>query len=1081
MAILFLASTGLAQTPVPAPTPIIPTQIDGNTLSGFLENVVTNFVNFKTAFINTVEGTLGGYFGVLAYILAWIIAVFYFVQQFIRGEWDAAEIGRYSGRLVLCLLLLISCGDVDGDGKRGDIVRGFGYIGYHLAFGQTPDEPTGNFISRTVDEQSEKFNTNYQAFVENKLMVKINDRDMPVRYPGMQGVQTVAAVYIGQASPEQKKETLTQEFWIGLLFQILNLCRSIIEIIDFFLLALFSFGILVMSIVSPFMMCVFVNRDLAKRFTYPFIWTVITVCVVFPVLSQGARYFAYLSGNLALGTSGNPNYSFDPTTFTIVANGDPTPMILVAVLCMLISILFLAMSVVLSYALVQGRLVEAMSGLIANAFAGISSVGVGALVSGYSTRLSAEGEKKMIEAAEDSTMTRAGYNLEAQKLSAENAKNVNDTMAQGNYASSMLNAEGQRDSSQISAMGSLLGGLYSTEATRVGTVNGAVTNFRHALAGMSTEEKQAYANNLADMLSKNNDAGSKKMADDLRLHPEKLDLLAENYENLLNGIPIIGSAAKTIGVNKDSINAWTRTGDPNSSFDQAFKTTGQWMLGNPETGQMGVSLLNKATGTQPINIAGSNAQEIYGNSQTPVFQRPDGTMINALSGETIPQAPNASLPTSGRIFNPGSPSVQQSPDSFLSSLSSKERNTLDANFKALQRTNRQDPDFLPTIQRFSASHNLNPNDVLNLLALESGFQKTANNGLGYVGLGQVGQKERRSIGWSGDDATDIARLSRMSPSDQLDSLVFPFMEKKLGRKLDGADLSTMYAAWGSGHATGDPNAVHMVNGGYRNKAYDNNPAWDVNKDGKVQEWEFGVSPLKKLGAGILFDANNMSGQFRTPKARSSNIGAVTAAGTKYGNTSTQVSSASSLNTPAPGFYNQGEAISKINNAGSTPNQKFLAKKLANESEYQNAIANNRVNYDNRNEITRQAFGEKRINEQNYTTEQIQNANQVSAIQQKGLYTSYDHQTQASNTLYGYQSKAAAVSRDTSLSTGQMNYNTSMKTAALQYQGERDAAQITKDAALEGLYKRNMANLVQSVGSSISHQISELFERASRGM
>jgi hypothetical protein len=66
---------------------------------------------------------------------------------------------------------------------------------------------------------------------------------------------------------------------------------------------------------------------------------------------------------MALGTSGSPNYTFDLTTYTIISNGDPTPMILVALLCMVISILFLAMSGILSFALVQGRLVEAISDL----------------------------------------------------------------------------------------------------------------------------------------------------------------------------------------------------------------------------------------------------------------------------------------------------------------------------------------------------------------------------------------------------------------------------------------------------------------------------------------------------------------------------------------------------------------------------------------------------------------------------------------------------------------------------------------------------------------------------------------------
>lgn len=1089
LTVLIIFGVGVlhAQTPSPQPspspqsTPVIPGQAGSVTLSSFLEELVNNFVAFKVAFIGTVEGTLGGYFSVLAWILAWLIAIGYFIQQAVRGEWDYSEIGQWTGRLVLCLLLLFACGDVNGDGKRGDLIRAFGWFGYELAYGQSPDEPNGNFINRTVDEQATKFNTNYQSFVENKLMVKINDKDMPVRYPGMQGVQTVAAVYTGMgASDEQKRQTMSQEFWIGLLFQILNFTRSIIAIIDFFLLALYSFGILVMILIAPFMIAPFVSREMAKRFTYPYLWTVFTICVVFPALSQAARYFAYLAGNFALGTSGNPNYTYDPATFTITANGDPTPMILVAVLCMLISILFLAMSVVLSYAVVQGKLVEAMTGLIANAFAGISSVGVGAVVSGMAMKMQTAGGKAEIDGAQAATNFRAGQTLESQRLSAENAKNVNALSAMGNYTSSMLNAEGTKQNSQISSLGNLMSGLTNTEATRVGAVNGAVSNYRHSLATMGTEEKQQEANNFADYLSKNNDAASKQIADEIRLHPEKLDLLAENYDNILKGIPLGGTIAGAFGMNKEGFNAWTRT--------EGVKTVGQYMFGDPETGKLASPMMNKLTGTAPVSILGdAEQQKVMNGSQPMVFQRTDGTQINALTGETIPQAVGGN---GASIFQTGAPSLQPDAKSFMKSLSPKEQKTLQQNQRNLQDLMRREPEFLPTVQAYAAQHNINPNNLLNLMAIESSFKKTASNPDGYIGLGQVGRPERQSMGWSGNDSTDLARLSNMSSTQQLNSLVFPFMDKKLGKNLNGASMATMYAAWGSGHATGNPNAVHMVDGGKRSGAYNKNPSWDVNKDGKVQEWEFGLSPLKKLGAGIMFDAGGKRGQIRMPQPSSGIVGSmptragqVSPAGVSYSSNSAAVNAVSNAgsagNTVQP--YSLSEGIKKINSQPSAPNQRVAAKQIAIDAEAQNSLFNNKANLDNRNQITQQSFAEKRVNEQNFTNEQIQNANQVAGIQQQAAYQQYGAQVEASNTLFGYQSAGAGVNRDTSLSTGQMNYETSLKTAQMQYQSDTGAAEITKNAALEGMYQKNMGNLVQSIGGGIAHQISELFERASRGL
>ncbi len=1062
----------VAQVPSPttSPTPIIAPPVgDGVTLAAFLQEIVANFQVFKTNFINTVEDTLGGYFAVLAYILAWIIAIYYFIQQFISGEWDTSQIGRFTGSLVVCLLLLVFCGDLNGDGRRGDLVRYPAYVGYQLAFGEDPMEPTGSYINGLVKTQREKFNENYQKFIENKLMVKINDVDMPVRYPGMRGIQTVAAVAIGNppkpGSPEEK-ELLSQTFWIGLLFQVMNFFRSIIGIIDFFLLVLYSIGILICSIIAPFMCCVFVNRDLRKRFTYPFFWTVFTVAVIFPAISQTARYFAYLSSNIALGTGGTPNYTFDAATFTIVANGDPTPIILVAVLMMLLSIVILVMSLILSYSFAQGKLVESVSGLIANTFAGISSVGLGALVSSYATRLQAKGETIGLEGGEAATLTRAEAQLTQQQLAAQNARLTGNMTAQAGFTQTVLNAEGTRQQTQTSALGSILLATAQNEATRVGTVNSALANYKHNLDGMNTEQKQAEANNVADFFDKINTAESRATAADLRLHPEKLGLIAENYQNDLNKFGVIGSAVGTI-LPKDTVDTLTRSSDVGSF--------GRYLFGNPTTGNTSNSLLNTDK---------KFSDGIYNTSnEPPVFQRSDGSMVNAITGEQIKQSPSIES-----VFTPGSPAVQ-APQmksgpvaSFIGGLSKKERNTLKGNQNALKNLTKQDPNFLPTIQDYAKRKNLNSNDILNLIAIESSFNKTADNGQGYIGLGQVGKAERRSIGWSGNDDTDLARLKNMTPSQQLQSLVFPFMEKKLGKKLNGASIATLYAAWGSGHATGNPNAVHMVNGGYRSKAYNNNPSWDYNGDGKVQEWEFGFSPVKKLGAGILFDANKSKHQVRPVQpsvqiTKMRNQSENTSAGTTQQSTSLAVGATQT----APQFYKKSDGITRINNGLSPADQKYIAQQEAIQSERQNEIAGASSNFERRQQIVGQTFAERRVNEQNFTQAQVDNAQVTAQISQSGINQNYQKQIEGSNTLFGYQTEGAQVQRDNSFEVNQLNYQTAQANAFTQFGGESRAAAITKQAGLESMYQRNMANLVQSVGNSVAHQLSELFERASRGL
>ncbi len=1017
-------------TPTASATPVINGQGNSVTLSAFLESLIVNFVAFKTTFISTVEGTLGGYFALLASILAWCVALGYFIQQAAKGEWDISEVGQWTGRLVICLLLLFFCGDVDGDGKRGDIVRVFGFVGYELAFGQSAELPDGNFINKTVEAESKKFNENYDAFVENKLMVRINDRDMPVRYPGMQGVQTVAAVYLGQATPRQQQEIISQEFRIGLLFQLLNLCRSIIGIIDFFLLALYGFSVLVLSIIAPFMFCAFVHKDLAKRFTYPFLWTVFTMLVVFPALSQAARYFAFLSGNVAMGASGNPNYTFDATTYTIISNGDPTPMIAVAVLCMLVSILFLAMSVVLAYALVQGKLVESMNGLIANAFAGISSVGLGAVVTAYGTKMQAEGEKGQIGATYQAQTMQAGYTLEAQKASADAARRANETVAGAGYSSTTVNAAAQRDASQTSALGSLLGGMANVQAEKYQSVNSALSNYRHNMKNMSAEEKKAGADNLIELLQKNDDATSQRIVKELEIAPEKAELLAEQYENILNGIPVGGTVAKTLGLNKDAMNTWMRT--------EGMKDVGQWIFGDPNTGKGGAMNGLSMPGSL-MDGKGKRNQEILGQSPTTrglVYQQSDGTMVDALTGQrmssnvtdmTNPNAPKdyGKMPSVGRIYSSGGGNLGGN----IPKMSKRQR----GNMANMNRLMKSDPAFMKTLQDESIKRGINPNNVLNMLAIESSFDKDVINKDGYLGLGQVGSAERGTLGrygWTGNNRTDLARVKNMSASQQLQTLVFPFVDQKFKGNTRGLTMDKMYAGWGSGHFSNNPNYVHMEQGGKRNKAYNANPQWDFNKDGKVEQWEFGASAPKNLGAGIYFDANNALGQIR---------------------------------------------------AADPATAKLLSKQFSADAGYKNSMGNNQRVFDGKQASNQAFFDLKRDAENSFMQDQMDIAGGKSVIQQGGLEQVYGSQINSSRITYGGQSSAAEITRRGSLESGQINYGGSMQSANLQFQGQTQSAAVTRDAALDALNKRNMATLVQSVGSGISHQISELFERASRGM
>lgn len=200
-------------------------------------------------------------------------------------------------------------------------------------------------------------------------------------------------------------------------------------------------------------------------------------------------------------------------------------------------------------------------------------------------------------------------------------------------------------------------------------------------------------------------------------------------------------------------------------------------------------------------------------------------------------------------------------ESFANGRGGRRRlSTQQVNRQRLEQIAAQEPGFLDALKRGSAQRGINPDDFLNLMAVESSFRKSVLNKWGYLGLGQVGRDERQQLGLPRGDREAQGLFERNSYTWQLENVLFPFydIKNRVSRRQGHgnlSDLSEMYAAWGSGHSKGDPNAVHATRGGRRASMYRNNPAWDPNRDGRIQEYEFGVAARAALGAGVSFTVN----------------------------------------------------------------------------------------------------------------------------------------------------------------------------------------------------------------------------------
>jgi hypothetical protein len=102
----------------------------------------------------------------------------------------------------------------------------------------------------------------------------------------------------GEAQVENKFESLSHD--MPFLFSLLSFARGILAFGDLFLLLLGGFLMIAVRLAAPIMIAVAIDRNLAQRMSYPLLWGVIVLTLVWPAVAQLIRAFAYMGGNLAM-------------------------------------------------------------------------------------------------------------------------------------------------------------------------------------------------------------------------------------------------------------------------------------------------------------------------------------------------------------------------------------------------------------------------------------------------------------------------------------------------------------------------------------------------------------------------------------------------------------------------------------------------------------------------------------------------------------------------------------------------------------------------------------------------------------
>lgn len=427
---LILTPATIAQTggPSPTPSPFTPPSEAG--LPSAQIQKLMDLVRELVPYIRRqVERPLMEKFNFLGMILASIILLFSFIRIIRENDGASTELYYWFARAIICMALFA---------VAPYIVSSLYKIGRTLTI---PIEPL-------IEEKRTAFNDQYYAFVQGHFVVK--DQQNVFIQPayieegeyGWVGILTDHESGDGQINGLKAIESATDltSWSMPKLFFGLNLSRGILQSGEIFLLILSGFVMIGLRLAVPFIVAVAVDKKLSERIAYPFLWGTLVFTLIFPVVRDTLVFIAYTIGSFGLSLyDGSAPYIIDERTAQIIKNNayDPTLIIILTLVIMIINGLMLWLSPYLAYRIATGQIFEAVSSTASGWMAAI------------------------VGSAIEFTGLKAGASLQRQ---AEN------TQTQGGYQAELTRAKGSLDAANLGANARQISGHASIEGNRTATL-----------------------------------------------------------------------------------------------------------------------------------------------------------------------------------------------------------------------------------------------------------------------------------------------------------------------------------------------------------------------------------------------------------------------------------------------------------------------------------------------------------------------------------------------------------------------------------------------------------------------------------
>jgi hypothetical protein len=384
---------------------------------------------------NELEGPLLPWLERLSWGLAAVVFTFTFARMWRESSGAGADLFWWFGRAVICLALM---------GSGPTIISRLDTIGQSIAWGGS--DGRSSVLYKFYDGQRKSFEVGYARFAKGYFTVEPTGENIkPPAGGGTAVLGVLRDVVSSSQGVENKFESLSHD--MPFLFSLLSFARGILAFGDLFLLLLGGFLMIAVRLSAPIMIAVAIDRNLAQRMSYPLLWGVIVLTLVWPAVAQLIRAFAYMGGNLAMALDASDYvYQWNPQIMQeiMTSGAEPYHTVILAIVIMTLSGLSLWASPFIAYKVASGQIYESVSSTISGWMGAIVGAGIELYSSSLAASITRQAEEKQAQGQYQSEVTRATAGFERDNLQARASKIIGITGAQGSLTTTLAGIEGGR-------------------------------------------------------------------------------------------------------------------------------------------------------------------------------------------------------------------------------------------------------------------------------------------------------------------------------------------------------------------------------------------------------------------------------------------------------------------------------------------------------------------------------------------------------------------------------------------------------------------------------------------------------------